>query len=50
MSQSSIKIHIAEENAEEKFAKICAALVREGVIFNAYVNADHYLIEFTGGF
>ena len=47
---SNIKINVSEDNAEVKFAKICAALVIEGVIFHAYLNNDHYLIEFTGGY
>jgi hypothetical protein len=47
MNHSTIKIAI---NDIEEFAKVCASLVKEGVLFNACLKGNEWVIEFTGGF
>ena len=44
---STIRIHL---NDIAEFAKVCAQLVQEGVIFNAKAVGNEWIIEFTGGF
>jgi hypothetical protein len=44
---STIRIH---KDDIVEFAKVCAQLVQEGVIFNAKLVGYEWIIEFTGGF
>lgn len=45
--KSNIRIPL---DAVEDFAKICAYLVKEGVLFEAVISDGSWLITFTGSF
>ena len=49
-----IRLDMTAEGAAEKFAKICAGLVKDGIQFKAYEefeeSRENYVIDCTGAF
>lgn len=47
MNNSTIKIPL---NNIEEYARVCANLVKEGVVFHSTIKGNDWVIEFTGGY